>query len=113
MQETYVYVERELTEAVTIIAHAAGPFVEKETSLDTAASVTLHMSEHSPLYHLSRASAQGHRYHRFAKCITLSVHTEGYALQCFHYSYSTDNVYTCTCMLLVFEDTGIGGVYTE
>ena len=66
MQETYVYVERELTEAVTIIANAAGPFVEKETSLDTAASVTLHMSEHSPLYHLSRASAQGHRYHRFA-----------------------------------------------
>ena len=55
----------ELTEAVTIIAHAAGPFVEKETSLDTAASVTLQMSEHSPLYHLSRASAQGHRYHRF------------------------------------------------
>ena len=55
----------ELTEAVTIIAHAACPFVEKETSLDTAASVTLQMSEHSPLYHLSRASAQGHRYHRF------------------------------------------------
>ena len=51
---------------MTIIAHAAGPFVEKETSLDTAASVTVQMSEHSPLYHLSRASAQGHRYHRFA-----------------------------------------------
>ena len=40
----------ELTEVVTIIARAAGPFVEKETSQDTAASVTVQMSEHSPLY---------------------------------------------------------------
>ena len=51
---------------MTTSVHVAGPFNERVTLLDTAASVALRLNHPSLLCHLSRAFAQGHCYHYFS-----------------------------------------------